>query len=417
LSIIEGIEIYIWWYRVKYEKLFSKTSGYLKPSEIRRLLKWATQKDIISFGGGIPDPKNIPKEELAEITRRIILEYGEEALIYGPTRGNNVLLEEVMKFMNKNGVKVKGVEELVILTGSQQGLDLWARILLNPGDIVFVEAPTYLAALNAFAPYQPKIIGIPLDENGMRTDVLEEKIKENIRRKRRIKFIYTIPTCQNPSGYSMSLDRRKHLMEIASKYDLLILEDDPYSYFLYEKVETTSLKSMDDEDRVVFMSTFSKMIAPGLRVGWMAGNEKIIEKIILAKEVADLCTSPLSQYIAAEALKTGLMEKHLPRIREIYREKRDVMMNSLETYMPKGSKWVKPVGGMFIFAWAPEGVDTELIAQKAIEKYKVAYVPGRPFYPDGSVRNAMRLNFTYPSKEQIVEGVKRLSQAIKEEIK
>jgi 2-aminoadipate transaminase len=407
----------IWWYRVKYEKLFSKTSGYLKPSEIRRLLKWATQKDIISFGGGIPDPKNIPKEELAEITRRIILEYGEEALIYGPTRGNNVLLEEVMKFMNKNGVKVKGVEELVILTGSQQGLDLWARILLNPGDIVFVEAPTYLAALNAFAPYQPNIIGIPLDENGMRTDVLEEKIKENIRRKRKIKFIYTIPTCQNPSGYSMSLDRRKHLMEIASKYDLLILEDDPYSYFLYEKVETTSLKSMDNEDRVVFMSTFSKMIAPGLRVGWMAGNEKIIEKIILAKEVADLCTSPLSQYIAAEALKTGLMEKHLPRIREIYREKRDIMMNSLETYMPKGSKWVKPVGGMFIFAWAPEGVDTELIAQKAIEKYKVAYVPGRPFYPDGSVRNAMRLNFTYPSKEQIVEGVKRLSQAIKEEIK
>ncbi|MEM2136626.1 MAG: PLP-dependent aminotransferase family protein [Candidatus Methanomethylicia archaeon] len=400
---------------MNYEKLWSKTTRLMKPSEIRRLLKWATQKDIISFGGGIPDPKNIPKEEIAELTRRIILDYGEEALIYGPTRGNNILLEEIIKFMDKNGIKVSGTEQLVILTGSQQGLDLWSRVFLNQNDIVFVEAPTYLAALNSFNIFQPKIIGIPLDENGMKTEILEEKIRENIRRKMKMKFIYTIPTCQNPSGYSMSLERRKHLIEIASQYDLIILEDDPYSYFLYEKVETTPLKTMDKEDRVVFMSTFSKMIAPGLRVGWMAGNDKVIEKIVLAKETADLCTSPLSQYIAAEVLKTGLMEKHLPRIREIYREKRDTMMNALETYMPKGSKWVKPVGGMFIFAWAPEGVDTELIAPKAIEKYKVAYVPGRPFYADGNVRNAMRLNFTYPTKEQIAEGIRRIAQVIKEE--
>lgn len=402
---------------MRYEILFSKIANQMRPSEIRRLLKWATQKDIISFGGGIPDPKNIPKNEIAEITRRIILERGEEALIYGPTRGNKILIDELLKFMASRGIKLKGEEEIVVTTGSQQGLDLWARILINPGDIIFVEAPTYLAALNAFIPFQPRIIGIPLDDEGMKTEILEEKIKENIRRRRKMKFIYTIPTCQNPSGYSMSLDRRKHLMEIASKYDLLILEDDPYSYFLYEDVETTPLKAMDKEDRVILMSTFSKMLAPGLRVGWMVGNEKIIEKIVLAKEVADLCTSPLNQYIAAEALKTGLMERNLPKIREIYREKRDAMMDALETYMPKGSRWVKPVGGMFIFAWAPEGIDTEAIAQKAIEKYKVAYVPGRPFYPDGNVRNAMRLNFTYPTKEQIIEGIKRLSEAIKEEIR
>lgn len=389
----------------------------MKPSEIRKLLKWVTQKDIISFGGGIPDPKNIPKEELAELTKKIILEYGEQALIYGPTRGNDILIKEVIKFMDKNSIKVKSEEQVVILTGSQQGLDLWARIFLNQKDIVFVELPTYLAALNAFTPFQPNIIGIPLDENGMKIDVLEGKVKENIRRKNKIKFIYTIPTCQNPSGYSMSLDRRKYLLEVASRYDLLILEDDPYSYFLYENVEATPLKAMDKEDRVVFMSTFSKMLAPGLRVGWMIGNEEIINKIILAKEIADLCTSPLSQYIAAEALRIGLIEKHLPIIREIYKEKRNVMIQALETYMPKESKWVKPVGGMFMFIWAPENVDTELIAQKAIEKYKVAYVPGRPFYVDGSVRNAIRLNFTYPSKEQIVEGVNRLSQVIKEEMK
>ncbi|MCX8168749.1 MAG: PLP-dependent aminotransferase family protein [Candidatus Methanomethylicia archaeon] len=400
---------------MKYEKLFSKTSKIMKPSEIRKLLKWVTQKDIISFGGGIPDPKNIPKEELAELTKKIILEYGEQALIYGPTRGNDILIKEVIKFMDKNSIKVKSEEQVVILTGSQQGLDLWARIFLNQKDIVFVELPTYLAALNAFTPFQPNIIGIPLDENGMKIDVLEGKVKENIRRKNKIKFIYTIPTCQNPSGYSMSLDRRKYLLEVASRYDLLILEDDPYSYFLYENVEATPLKAMDKEDRVVFMSTFSKMLAPGLRVGWMIGNEEIINKIILAKEIADLCTSPLSQYIAAEALRIGLIEKHLPIIREIYKEKRNVMIQALETYMPKESKWVKPVGGMFMFIWAPENVDTELIAQKAIEKYKVAYVPGRPFYVDGSVRNAIRLNFTYPSKEQIVEGVNRLSQVIKGE--
>ncbi|MCS7386012.1 MAG: PLP-dependent aminotransferase family protein [archaeon GB-1867-005] len=399
-----------------YEKLWSEKTKHMKASEIRELLRWVVKGDVISFGGGMPDPKMFPKEDLAEIAQYVIREKSNTALQYGPTQGISELINELIKFMNKEGLKIDGPESIIITTGSQQVLDILGRILVDPGDVVIVELPTYLAAINALKVYEPKLVGIPLDDEGMKTDVLEEKVKELKKEGKRIKFIYTIPTCQNPTGLSMSMDRRKHLLEIASKYDLLIVEDDPYSYFLYEPVEFKHLKAMDTDDRVVYMSTFSKILSPGLRLGWMAGNPEFIRKIAIAKQSMDLCTSPLTQYIAAEALKRGVIEKHIPKIKEVYRKKRDAMLNALEKYMPKGSKWVKPVGGMFIFAWAPKPINTKQMLIKCVKEYGVAYVPGQAFHVDGSGKNSMRLNFTYPTIEQIEVGIKRISKAISEEM-
>ena len=289
-----------------YDKLWSEAAKHMKSSIIRELLKWAVEKDIISFGGGMPDPKNIPKKELAEITYKLILEKGERVLIYGPTKGSEYLRETLQKFVERHDMKIKSIEEIAIVTGSQQALDLFGRVLLDKGNYIIVEKPTYLAAINAFHFYEPRMVGIPLDENGMKMEKLEEEVKRLKKEGKKIKFIYTIPTCQNPSGYSMSVDRRKELLEIASKYDLFIIEDDPYSYFLYEPIKVRYIKAMDTENRVIFTSTFSKILSPGLRVGWMIGDEEMINKLCVAKQSMDLCTSPLNQYIAAAVSYTHL---------------------------------------------------------------------------------------------------------------
>jgi len=401
---------------LNYEKIFAERTRLMKASEIRQLLKWVSKGNVISFGGGMPDPKLFPKEEIAKITYQIISEQGEKALQYGPTEGIEIFRKEIFNFMHKENIKVKDADHIIVTSGSQQGLDILGRILIDPGDVIIIELPTYLAAINAFKIYEPKLIGIPVDEEGIKTDILEKKVAELIRNGEKIKFIYTIPTCQNPTGLSMSLDRRKHLLEIASKYDLLVVEDDPYSYFLYEPVKVTPLVTLDNEDRVLYVSTFSKILSPGLRLGWIAGEKQIIEKISIAKQSMDLCTSTLTQYIAAEALRQGVIERHIPKVREVYRKKRDTMLKALEEYMPEGCRWARPIGGMFILAWTPEKIDTKKMLLKCIKKYKVAYVPGQSFYVDGSGTNTMRLNFTYPTVEQIDKGIQYLSEAIKEEL-
>jgi len=401
---------------LNYEKIFAERTRLMKASEIRQLLKWVSKGNVISFGGGMPDPKLFPKEKIAKITYQIISEQGEKALQYGPTEGIEIFRKEIFNFMHKENIKVKDADHIIVTSGSQQGLDILGRILIDPGDVIIVELPTYLAAINAFKIYEPKLIGIPMDEEGIKTDILEKKVAELIRNGEKIKFIYTIPTCQNPTGLSMSLDRRKHLLEIASKYDLLVVEDDPYSYFLYEPVKVTPLVTLDNEDRVLYMSTFSKILSPGLRLGWIAGEKQIIEKISIAKQSMDLCTSTLTQYIAAEALRQGVIERHIPKVREVYRKKRDTMLKALEEYMPEGCRWARPIGGMFILAWTPEKIDTKKMLLKCIKKYNVAYVPGQSFYVDGSGTNTMRLNFTYPTVEQIDKGIQYLSEAIKEEL-
>jgi len=395
---------------------FSKRASLMKASEIRELLKWVTEGKVISLGGGMPDPQTFPVEDILDIVSKGLREQGDKLLQYGSSEGLKELREQLIHFMNWRGLRVDDIDNIIIVSGSQQGLDLLGKVFIDRGDIVLVELPTYLAAINAFEIYEPQFIGLRMDDEGIDMDALEGILKGLKAKKQKQKFLYTIPTCQNPSGISLSLDRRKHLLELASTFDFLIIEDDPYSFFTYEPLEIEHLKSLDKEGRVIYMSTFSKILSPGLRLGWINAEEEFIEKFELAKQSMDLCTSPLVQYIAYGAIKEGVIQRNLPKSKALYKQKRDRMLDALSQFFPTGCRWTKPIGGLFIFAWVPEKIDTKEMLQDCIQKYGVAYVPGRSFFVDGSGKNTMRLNFTYPNMEMLDEGIKRISRAIKERL-
>jgi len=384
---------------------------------VRELLKVTEGKNIICFTGGFPDPQVFPKRELAEVASYVIEELGDRALQYGPTKGITEFRETLKRFLMNKGVKIESDDDIIVTTGSQQALDLISRLLINPGDTIMVELPTYLAALNAFKSSEPNIVPIPMDENGMRTDALEEEVKKLKRNGARIKFIYTIPVAHNPTGITMSIERKKHLLDIASENDLLIIEDDPYSYFVYDEgIDVTPLKTLDKEGRVIYLSTLSKILAPGLRLGWVLGNGVLVDYIERAKQSADLHTSTLNQFIAMEAIKRGIVDRTIVKAKEVYKVKRDVMIDALEKYMVKGTKWVKPVGGLFMLIWLPsESIDTKKLLPEAI-KEGVAYVPGAAFFANGSGQNTIRLNFSYPKPEEIVEGIRILGNLIKRKL-
>ncbi len=403
---------------VKYERLLANRAELFRASEVRELLKLTEGRKIISLAGGLPDPNVFPKKELAEIARDVILNRGDKALQYSPTAGVTEFREELRKFMISKGVKVNDDDSIMVTTGSQQALDLLSRTFIHKYDEVIVELPTYLAALNAFRISKPGFTGIPIDENGMKTDILEEEVKRLIWLGRKIKFIYTIPVAHNPSGVTMSIDRKKHLLEIASKYDLVIVEDDPYSFFVYdENVDVTPLKTLDKEGRVIYLSTFSKILAPGLRIGWVIGNKYVIDVMERAKQTADLHSSTLTQYIAMEAIRKGVVNRTIEKAKKLYRVKRDAMMQALKDYMVEGAWWPKPVGGLFVMVFLPSyDIDTKKLLPEAL-KAGVAYVPGSSFFANGTGWNTMRLNFSYPSPEEIREGIRILSEIIRKHLK
>ncbi len=306
--------------------------------------------------------------------------------------------------------------EIMMVAGSQQALDLVGRTFINPGDLVVVEGPTYLAAINAFKYYEPEFISIPMDHDGMRVDILEEKLRELKAQGKKVKFVYTVSTFQNPMGVTMSVERRERLVELAREYDFLIVEDGPYSELRYSGEPVPPIKHFDHEGRVIYLGTFSKILAPGFRLGWVAAHPHFIRKMEIAKQAVDLCTNTLAQVIAWKYVEDGYLDRHIPRIVEFYRPRRDAMLEALEEYMPEGVEWTKPDGGMFIWVTLPEGIDTKLMMEKAVAK-GVAYVPGEAFFAHRDVKNTMRLNFTYVPEEKIREGVKRLAEVIEAEIK
>lgn len=385
----------------------------MRASEIRELLKLTEGRDIISFAGGLPDPRTFPKKELAEIAKEVIEKYGDSALQYSPTPGVTPFRETLTDFLNSHGVSVTKNDQVIVTTGSQEALYLVSLTLIDDGDVVFVEAPTYLAAINAFRVYRPRLVSIPIDEEGMRTDILEEKAKKLAADGFKLKMIYTVPTCQNPSGVTMSCDRRKHLLEIAEKYNMIVIEDDPYSFFSFEPLDVEHLKTMDKNGRVVYLGTLSKILSPGLRIGYAVGPKWIVSYFELAKQMVDLQSSTLTQYIAMEAIKRGLVDSTVEKAKKIYKEKRDAMLDAMEKYFPEGSHWTKPAGGLFVFAYAPAGIDTKSLLPEALLR-GVAYVPGASFFVEGGGENTMRLNFSYPTIEQIYEGIKRLGSLIAE---
>ena len=400
---------------IDWQKKFSERSLTMKASAIRELLKLVDSPDIISLAGGMPDPKLFPKETIAEISKDVFLNHGGKALQYGATEGIPSLRETLVEEGKSEGIKNLKLENLIVTTASQQGLDLVSKIFINPNDTIVVEAPSYVGGLQAFNAFQANFVTVPMDDEGIRTDILEQKIKETQSKGINIKFIYTIPNFQNPAGVTLSLERRKEILRISHEYNIPIIEDDPYGEIRFEGEKLPSLVEMDNIGNVIALRTFSKILAPGLRLGWIIADKSVIQKLVLAKQASDLCSPSSTQYIAEEFIKKGYMRNYLDLVRKTYKEKKDTMLKALEKYFPKETSWTKPEGGMFVWVTVQEYIDTDKLFKEAI-KEKVAYVVGSAFYPNGEDKHHIRLNFTLPSKEEIEEGVKRLAKIIKAKI-
>ncbi len=401
---------------LNYEQFYSNNARGMKKNEIRELLKLTRKPGIISFAGGLPAPDLFPVAEIDEVTGYVLETEGKLALQYGPTEGNTALREELIKLLAKEGILNLSLDQLFVITSSQQGLDLVGKVFLDPGDIVLCGKPTYVGAIQAFHSYGGVMHGVELDEGGISTEALELEIKRLGDKCKRPKFIYVIPDFQNPSGITLNLERREELIRLAEKYDLIIIEDSPYRQLRFEGQAPPPLLSMNSE-RVLALYTFSKILLPGFRLGWMAGPEDLIAKFIVAKQAVDLCAPPFNQAILAEFMKRGYLETQIGKIITAYKEKRDYMLNCLDQYMGDidGISWTKPRGGLFLWVTLPESFDATEMFLEAVEK-KVAYVMGSSFDPDGVDKRALRLNFSFASKDEICIGVQRLSEVIRERL-
>lgn len=399
----------------KKEELFSKLARGSKASSIREILKIIQSSNVISLAGGMPDPVTFPVDTIKKICVEVLNRDSARALQYSSTEGLLKLREFLSDWLNLNTKKYTA-DNIVITSGSQQDLDLVSKALLDPGDIVIVELPSYLAALNVFKSYGGEMVGIPMDAEGMQMDHLENSLEQIKKEGKKAKFIYTISNFQNPAGVTMSLTRRKKILEIARKYNLYILEDNPYDKIRFEGKPIPSIFSFDEEGRVINLGTFSKILCPGLRLAWLTGNEEIIEKIVILKQAVDLCTPIFNQMIASEYCEQGYIDKNIESNVLIYKQKRDIMLQSLEKYFPKDTSWTKPDGGFFVFVTLPEYINTDEMFYDAI-KEKVAYVGGSSFYANGEGKNTLRLSFCYAGIEDIEEGIKRLGKVILKKIR
>jgi len=397
-----------------WEANFSYNAVNVRPSPIREMLSVIKQPGMISFAGGMPAPEIFPIDEFYEGVH-ILKDDGKNLLQYGTTEGYLPLKEFLAEWTApRMGRAVSPTEEMIITTGSQQALDLFSWAMIDRGDYVITEDPSYLAALTTFYNHGARFIGIPTDRNGMQVDLLPEAIERARKEGKNIKFIYTIVNFHNPGGSTMSIARRKKLVEFSHKYNIPIFEDDPYGYVRYDGEHLPSIFSFDSQGGVVYAGSFSKILSPGSRVGWVAGSKDIIRKMTVFKQATDLCTSTITQALVAEYCRNGYLDKHLPVIIGNYRVKRDAMDESFKRHLdPLGVSWVKPEGGFFYWLHFP-GVNTHDLFKKAIEK-KVAFVVGEPFCtnPGSGIHNA-RLCFTFPTPEVIEEGVKRLAVAVQE---
>jgi 2-aminoadipate transaminase len=388
-----------------WDDVMSKRSSRMRSSVIRELLKFTMLPDIISFAGGLPAPEMFPIREVKEACNYVLDHHGQEALQYGPTEGHPPLKEFLAESMQKYGIPaVPG--NILMTNGSQQALDLIGRLFINNGDQVLTDAPTYLGAIQAWRVYKPQFVTVPLDDRGMNPDEVEKALKQN-----RIKFIYVLPNFHNPAGTTIPYERRQRLVELAAHYGAFVVEDDPYGQLRFEGEDIPPLISMHKEN-VVYLSTFSKTLSPGIRLGWIVAPERVIARLVQAKQGADLHTGTFVQYIAHDIAERGILKRHVQRIRDVYRERRDLMLSAMEEHFPPGVTWTRPEGGLFLWVRMPDQMDSEALLELAVEE-KVAFVPGSAFYPDdGGGRCCMRLNFSNARPEMIQEGIKRLVQAM-----
>jgi 2-aminoadipate transaminase len=398
-----------------WEYRYANRTQRMGSSVIRELLKLTEQPDIISFGGGLPAPEVFPVKEFKDACNYVLDNFGPQSLQYSATEGYRPLREMISRHTGRYSVNVTP-DNIMITSGSQQALDFIGRVFINLGDHVVVESPTYLGALQAWNGYGAQYIAVPSDENGMVVDKLEEALRIGP------KFIYVLPNFQNPSGTTLSLERRKKLVQLADQYGVPIVEDDPYGQLRFEGEHLPSLVWLDSQFRgdngsytgnVIYLSTFSKLLAPGIRLAWVIAPEQVIRKLVMTKQAADLSSPAFNQMVTYEVGKGGFLNEHVKVIREVYKERRDVMIEAMEELFPSNVHWTHPLGGMFLWGMLPEGMDASEVLTKAIER-KVAFVPGESFHPNGGGKNTMRLNFSYSNPETIREGVHRLGTLLKE---
>ena len=391
---------------------FADRMANVKASEIRELLALTAKPEIISFAGGLPAPELFPVEEMQAAIDAVMKEGGKSAMQYGTTEGAPRLREQIAdRLLAKNNIRTD-IKNILMTAGSQQGLDYAARLFVNPGDVIIMESPSYLGAINAFKLSQPNFVEVPTDENGMIMEELEKVLATTPN----VKLIYVIPDFQNPSGRTWPLERRKKFMEIINKYEIPVLEDNPYGELRYKGEYQPALKSMDEKGLVIYLGTFSKILAPGLRLGWIVANDEYINKFNLIAQAAVLQTSTFNIAVVSKYIDMFDLDAHVAEIRETYKHRCALMVDSMKKYFPAGVKFTDPDGGLFTWAELPEYINTKVMATQALEE-KVAYVPGAGFFPNGGNDHCMRLNYSCMPDERIIEGIKRLGKVIESNLR
>ncbi len=393
-----------------WENVWAARCGGMQSSAIREILKITQRPEVISFAGGLPAPELFPVREFVESCRHVLVKDGRRALQYSVTEGYPPLKEFLARKARKYGVPADPAN-IVLTNGAQQALDLIGKIFVDPGDTILTERPTFLGALQAWNAYQTAYSTVPLDDEGMIVDEAEEILK-----RRAAKFIYVLPNFHNPGGTTLSEERRRRLVEIAAEHGTFLVEDDPYGELRYEGEDLTPLAVLH-KDNVIYVSTFSKTLAPGIRLGWALAPRAVIDKLVQAKQGADLHTSTLMQMVVHDLCDRGILRAHVQRLREVYRGRRDLMLRVMEQEFPDGVKWTRPQGGLFLWVRLPDTANAKALLEVAVEREKVAFVPGEPFFPPpGGGHHALRLNFSNATDDQIVEGIGRLGKVLREHL-
>jgi 2-aminoadipate transaminase len=398
----------------RYAGLFASRTKVMTSSAMRDLMAVTARPEVISLAGGLPDTSTFPPDTFAAVAQRIAAESCAKALQYGPTEGLDETKACIAAVMDAEGMSADP-EDVIVTTGGQQVIDLVAKTLIDPGDVVIAEGPTYPGAVPVFSAYQADVVQVDMDADGMRIDLLEETLDRLEREGRRPKFVYTVPSFQNPAGVTMSLPRRRRLVEVAHEHELLLLEDNPYGLLRYEGDPPPPLYSLDGGVFVMYLGTFSKILSPGIRLGWVVAPPPVLEKINLGKQAADLCTSTLSQLMVQAYFEAGRWRDYVDSLTAVYRARRDTMLDSLADHFPRQAEWTRPAGGLFIWATLPDFIDTTDLLARALRE-NVAFVPGEAAFLDGRGRSSMRLNFSGCDEESIREGIRRIGEVVTEQV-
>jgi 2-aminoadipate transaminase len=398
----------------RYAALFASRTRVMKSSAMRDLMAVTARPEVISLAGGLPDTSTFPPDTFAAVAQRIAAESCAKALQYGPTEGLGETKDCIAQVMAAEGMRV-APEDMIVTTGGQQVIDLVTKTLIDPGDVVIAEGPTYPGAVPVFSAYEADVVQVDMDSDGMRVDLLEATLDRLARDGRRPKFIYTVPSFQNPAGVTMSQPRRRRLVEVAHEREILVLEDNPYGLLRYEGDPPSPLLSLDGGVYVMYLGTFSKILSPGIRLGWVVAPPPVLEKINLGKQGTDLCTSTLSQLMVQAYFEESRWRDYVESLTEVYRARRDTMLDALADHFPRQAEWTRPTGGLFIWVTLPDFIDTTDLLARALRD-NVAFVPGEAAFLDGRGRNAMRLNFSGSNEDAIREGIRRIGEVVTEQV-